>query len=82
MVEKLHLAPGVTEGPWALATSAYSYVLQEFAGGPGQVALHGVVGMSDPLGTFSSHGCIRFANAAITWIAEHVDDGTPVVVVA
>ena len=82
VVEKLHLAPGVTEGPWALATSAYSYVLQEFAGGPGQVALHGVVGMSDPLGTFSSHGCIRFANAAITWIAEHVDDGTPVVVVA
>jgi lipoprotein-anchoring transpeptidase ErfK/SrfK len=80
IVEMLHLAPGVAEGPWALATSAYSNVLQEFDGGPGQVALHGTVGFSDPLGTFSSHGCIRFAPAAISWIAKHVDQGTPVVV--
>jgi lipoprotein-anchoring transpeptidase ErfK/SrfK len=80
VVEMLHLAPGVAEGPWALATSAYSNVLQEFDGGPGQVALHGTVGFSDPLGTFSSHGCIRFAPAAISWIAMHVDQGTPIVV--
>jgi lipoprotein-anchoring transpeptidase ErfK/SrfK len=80
VVEMLHLAPGVAEGPWALATSAYSNVLQEYDGGPGQVALHGTVGLSDPLGTFSSHGCVRFAPAAITWIARHVDQGTPVVV--
>jgi lipoprotein-anchoring transpeptidase ErfK/SrfK len=80
VVEKLRLAAGVTEGPWALATSAYSDVLHEFAGGTGQVALHGVVGFTDPLGTFSSHGCIRFANAAITWIAGHVGAGTPVIV--
>jgi len=80
VVEMVHLAPGVTEGPWALATSAYSNVLREYDGGPGQVALHGTVGLSDPLGTFSSHGCIRFAPAAISWIARHVDQGTPVVV--
>jgi lipoprotein-anchoring transpeptidase ErfK/SrfK len=80
VVEKLHLAPGVTEGPWALATSAYSNVLYEFAGGAGQVALHGIVGLRAPLGTFSSHGCVRFGNDAITWIAEHVDNGTPITI--
>jgi hypothetical protein len=80
VVEEIPLAPGVTEGPWALATSAHSDVLQEFGGGDGQVALHGTVGMADPLGTFSSHGCIRFAPAAISWIANHVGPGTPVVV--
>jgi lipoprotein-anchoring transpeptidase ErfK/SrfK len=80
VVEKLRLAPRVTDGPWALATSAYSDVLSGFAGGDGQVALHGTVGFTDPLGTFSSHGCVRFAPAAITWIANHVDLGTPVLV--
>ncbi len=80
VVEMLHLARGVTEGPWAIATSGYSNVLRSFDGGPGQVALHGTVGLSDPLGTFSSHGCVRFAPAAISWIATHVDQGTPVVI--
>lgn len=80
VTEKLRIAPGVPEGPWALATSAYSDVLQEFAGGPGQIALHGTVGLDAPLGTFSSHGCIRFANAAITWLAHHINAGTPIVV--
>lgn len=80
IVEKLHLARGVSEGPWALATSAYSDVLQEFAGGPGQIALHGIVGLTAPLGTFASHGCIRFSSTAINWLAAHVGDGTPVVI--
>jgi lipoprotein-anchoring transpeptidase ErfK/SrfK len=80
VVEKVQVAPGVPEGPWALATSAYSDVLHEFAGGPGQIALHGIVGLNDPLGTFSSHGCIRFSTAAITWLAGHVGAGTPVVI--
>jgi lipoprotein-anchoring transpeptidase ErfK/SrfK len=80
VVEKLRLGPTVAEGPWALATSAYSNVLQEFGGGPGQIGLHGVVGLSAPLGTFASHGCVRFANAAITWIAAHVPDGSPIVI--
>jgi lipoprotein-anchoring transpeptidase ErfK/SrfK len=80
VVEKLRLASGVSEGPWALATSAYSYTLPRYAGGLGQVALHGTVGFGAPLGTFSSHGCVRFAPAAISWIAAHVGAGTPVVV--
>jgi lipoprotein-anchoring transpeptidase ErfK/SrfK len=80
VVEKIRVAPGVTIGPWALATSAYSNVLYEFAGGQGQVALHGTVGLSAPLGTSASHGCVRFGNDAITWIATHVGNGTPLVI--
>jgi hypothetical protein len=68
----------VVTGPYALATSAYSNVLQEFEGGPGQVALHGRDGLPEPLGTASSHGCIRFANQAITWLAQRVTLGTPI----
>jgi lipoprotein-anchoring transpeptidase ErfK/SrfK len=80
VIEKLHLGLTVQQGPWALATSAYSDVLGEFAGGPGQIALHGRVGLADPLGSATSHGCIRFSNAAITWLATHVTAGTPVIV--
>lgn len=80
VVEKLHIGAGKPEGPWALATSAYSNILQEYDGGPGQVALHGTTGLTGTLGTFASHGCIRFAPAAITWIADHVDAGTTIVV--
>ena len=82
IVEKIYVGLRVTDGPWALATSAYSNVLHRFAGGPGQIALHGVAGLSAPLGTFSSNGCVRFGNDAITWIATHVDNGTPVLVAA
>jgi lipoprotein-anchoring transpeptidase ErfK/SrfK len=80
VVEKVHLGAAKQGAPWALATSAYSDVLQEFDGGPGQVALHGTTGLAGGLGTFASHGCIRFAPSAITWIAAHVDAGTPIVV--
>src|SRR5262249_39829441 len=40
VVEKLRLAPGVTEGPWTLLTSAHSNVLRAYDSGSGQVALH------------------------------------------
>jgi hypothetical protein len=79
VVETLHIGRHL-EGPWALATSAYSNVLHEFAGGNGQVALHGRVGLPERLGTFASHGCVRFGNAAITWIARHVGAGAAIVI--
>jgi lipoprotein-anchoring transpeptidase ErfK/SrfK len=80
VVEMLQIAPGVAEGPWALATSAYSNVLEQFDGGDGEVALHGTTGLVGELGTFASHGCIRFAPAAITWIANRIVPGTPVII--
>lgn len=82
VIEKLHLAPGIPEGPWALATSAYSDALPGFNGGDGEVALHGTTGLPGQLGIFASHGCVRFSPAAITWVANHVDPGTPVIVTA
>jgi len=71
---------GAVTGPYALLTSAYSNVLQEFDGGPGQVALHGRIGLPEPLGTASSHGCVRFANGDIAWLAGHVNAGTPITI--
>jgi lipoprotein-anchoring transpeptidase ErfK/SrfK len=75
VVEKLYVGP-YTEGPWALATSGYSNVFQEFAGGPGQIALHGTQGLSG----YWSHGCVRLAPGAVSWIARHVGRGTPVLI--
>jgi lipoprotein-anchoring transpeptidase ErfK/SrfK len=67
-------------GPFALATSARSNVLQEFHGGPGQIALHGTRGLPGKLGTASSHGCIRLDTRAITWLAQRIGAGVPLTV--
>jgi lipoprotein-anchoring transpeptidase ErfK/SrfK len=79
--ERIRQPPGVL-GPWALHLTAHSGVLENFGGGPGRVAIHGRSGslLSDPLGTAASHGCIRLANSAISWLAARAVEGTPVVV--
>jgi lipoprotein-anchoring transpeptidase ErfK/SrfK len=79
--ERIRQPPGVL-GPWALHLTAHSRVLDNFGGGPGRVAIHGRSGalLSDPLGTAASHGCIRLANSAISWLAARAVEGTPVVV--
>jgi lipoprotein-anchoring transpeptidase ErfK/SrfK len=64
-------------GPYALATSARSNVLQEFDGGPGQIGLHGTGSLPGALGTAASHGCIRVSTANITWLAERIGNGVP-----
>ena len=78
--ERVRQASGSVLGPWALATSAFSTVLQEFGGSPGQVALHGRAGalLNDPLGTAASHGCIRFENRVIRELAALLPNGTPI----
>jgi lipoprotein-anchoring transpeptidase ErfK/SrfK len=64
-------------GPYALGLSAHSDVYTSFAGGDGQVGLHGT---SDPagLGHDVSHGCIRVRNAVITRLAHTLPLGVPV----
>jgi lipoprotein-anchoring transpeptidase ErfK/SrfK len=64
--------------PFALALSARSSVLQEFDGGPGQIAIHGRDNVGGRSGTASSHGCVRLATKAITWLADRIPAGTPV----
>ena len=67
-------------GTWALLLTAFSPVLHNFDGGPGQVAIHGRGGASllDPLGSARSHGCIRIDNSAADLIAADAAEGTPV----
>jgi lipoprotein-anchoring transpeptidase ErfK/SrfK len=80
--ETLVLSRWAAGSPFALATSARSSVLQEFDGGPGQIALHGMGGLSGRPGTAVSHGCVRLSDAAITWMAKRIGAGVPVQVVA
>jgi lipoprotein-anchoring transpeptidase ErfK/SrfK len=78
--EALALSPQAAGGPFALATSARSAVLQEFEGGPGQIALHGTNGLSGALGTAASHGCIRLSTRSITWLARRIGAGVPLTI--
>jgi hypothetical protein len=68
--------------PFALALSARSDVFQEFEGGPGQIAIHGVANVGGTPGTAASHGCVRLATAAIVWLAARIAPGVPVTIIA
>jgi len=78
--ETVRMAPGEPGGPFALATSARSNALQEFEGGPGQIALHGRDNLGGTLGAAESHGCIRLDTASIDWLVARVEPGTPVTI--
>lgn len=79
--ENVTLNGGQPGGPFALATSDRSNVLQQFDGGPGQIALHGLDNLGGTLGTAVSHGCIRMADSAISWLAARIRPGTPVSII-
>ncbi|WP_067965475.1 L,D-transpeptidase [Nocardiopsis trehalosi] len=64
-------------GAYAFGLSGHSETLETFAGGPGQLAVHGT-NDPDALGQQISHGCIRVSNDDITWMAENLPVGTPV----
>ena len=66
-------------GPFAIGLSAYSETLSEFAGGNGQIGIHGT---NDPtsIGQAVSHGCIRLPNEIITMLANELPLGTMVVI--
>jgi lipoprotein-anchoring transpeptidase ErfK/SrfK len=73
--------PDGAYGPYAFGLSSYSDVYTEFAGGPGQVGLHGT-NAPEALGTDISHGCIRVDNATITDLAFKLPVGSPITVTA
>jgi lipoprotein-anchoring transpeptidase ErfK/SrfK len=68
-------------GPWAFGLSAFSDVYTSFAGGPGQIGLHGT-NSPGGLGHDVSHGCIRVTNEAIRALADQLPIGTPISIVA
>jgi hypothetical protein len=78
--EAIRLSPGGMGAPFAMALSARSNIFQEFEGGPGQIALHGLTGIGGVPGTAVSHGCIRLDSAAMTWLVLHFGAGTPVTI--
>ena len=78
VVDRMHLRESWAYGKWALATSAFSRVLKRFDGGQGQVALHARGSLSAPVGTAASHGCVRFRDGDVAWLAAHVPNGTGV----
>jgi lipoprotein-anchoring transpeptidase ErfK/SrfK len=78
--ESIALRPGDVGAPFALALSARSNVLQEFDGGPGQIALHGLENVGGVLGTAVSHGCIRLGNDVMRWLVSRIGPGVPVTI--
>ena len=78
--ESILMPPGHPGAPYALALSARSNVLQEFEGGPGQIAVHGVMNLGGTPGTAVSHGCVRLANHNIRWMAARIGPGVRVTI--
>ncbi len=78
--ENISLHPQDVGAPYALALSARSDVLQEFDGGPGQIAFHGTSNVGGIPGTAASHGCMRLNTPDITWLAHRIGTGTPVTI--
>ena len=56
-------------------------MLQEFDGGPGQIALHGLLNVGGVPGTAVSHGCIRLDNATMSGSSVASSAGAPVTIV-
>jgi lipoprotein-anchoring transpeptidase ErfK/SrfK len=80
VVDKLASAdPGGAYGPYAFGLSAHSETLTEFAGGDGQVGIHGT---NDPasIGQAVSHGCIRVPNTVAETLNQVLALGTPVTI--
>lgn len=80
--EGLSLSAYASGAPFALATSDRSNVFQEFDGGPGQIAIHGMGNLPGALGTASSHGCIRLDATDITWLASRIGAGVPLTILS
>ncbi|MGZ4257332.1 MAG: L,D-transpeptidase [Gaiellaceae bacterium] len=78
--ESVKLPAHAAGAPFALALSARSDVLRKFAGGPGQIALHGRQNLGGVLGTAVSHGCVRVADDAIRWLSKRIGPGVPVTI--
>ena len=78
--ESIALRTDDVGAPFALALSARSNVLQSFAGGPGQIAIHGLGNIGGVLGTAASHGCVRLGDEALRWLVRRVGPGAPVTI--
>ena len=69
--------PALVQEAVALATDAYSEVIDEFDSGVPVVALHGT-NTPEYVGQARSNGCIRVPNEIIQQLADTMPQGTPV----
>jgi len=71
--------PNGAYGPFALGIGGYSDTFSEFAGGDGQIGIHGT---NDPssIGQPVSHGCVRVPNDVVQRLADLLPLGTPVTI--
>ncbi len=80
VVDKLETGrPDGPYGPFAFGLSAHSDVLTEFAGGDGQVGIHGTADPSS-IGNAVSNGCVRVPNEVAVLLDGLLPLGTPVTV--
>lgn len=80
VVDKLDTGdPDGAYGLFAFGLSVHSGVLTDFAGGDGQVGIHGT---NDPgsIGQAVSHGCIRVPNEVAQVLNDRLHLGTPVTI--
>lgn len=70
---------GTIYGAYVFVLSGFSEKLTRYAGGNGELGLHGTNDTSG-LGEDVSHGCIRMSNTGITELAERLPLGTPVTI--
>lgn len=68
-------------GPYAYGLSGFSPVLTDYAGGRGEIGIHGT-NEPEKIGTDVSRGCIRMNNDEIGTLAKILPLGTPVIVEA
>ena len=71
------LDPSGPYGPAQLSVAGFSNVHQRFAGGIGQIALHGT-NAPGSVGRSASNGCVRLNNNDIMRLVDMVPTGTPV----
>lgn len=75
-----NVEPAGTYGPYAFGLALHSETLTEFAGGPGQVGIHGT-NTPDLIGQAVSHGCVRLTNEAIDQLVDlQLPLGVPVLI--
>jgi lipoprotein-anchoring transpeptidase ErfK/SrfK len=78
------LQPPDPDGPYgtyAYGLSGFSEVFTSFAGGPGQLGIHGT-DEPESIGTDASSGCVRLVNADIELLAGMLPLGVPVEIIA
>jgi lipoprotein-anchoring transpeptidase ErfK/SrfK len=68
---------GSDYGRYAMGTSGRSHQLTEFAGGDGQIGIHGT-NQPSSIGEAVSHGCIRVPNDVAAQLAATLPLGSPV----